>query len=240
LSTLAWLAGKTERVRLGTSVLIVAMRNAILAAKQIATIDDLSGGRMVVGVGAGWNEGEYRLVGADFKHRGRVLDESIHVMRTLWEQERPQFSGPTYQFSDALFFPKPAQPGGPPIWVGGNSDAALRRAAQLGDAWHADEVPPDEFRTRVASLHEQAATAGRRVAVTIRYTVDMNVATGARAADGKADAPGMAGSFESMRAYVARYRDIGASDFVCQFEHDSPDQHIEFMRAFGREVIARR
>jgi probable F420-dependent oxidoreductase len=237
LTTLAWVAAQTERIRVGTSILVLAMRHAVLAAKQIATIDDLSRGRMVVGVGAGWNKGEFELVGASFDRRGRVLDESIRAMRTLWTAERPSFSGAVYAFDDALFYPKPAQRSGPPIWIGGNSDAALRRTAVLGDALHADEVPPDEFAGRVASLNEQAAQAGRRVAATIRYTVDTTVAMGGGTGP---ESDGMKGSFGSMRAYVARYRDIGATDFVCQFEHTSPDQHVESIRAFGREVIARR
>lgn len=242
LATLAWVAAKTERIRVGTSILVLAMRNAILAAKQIATIDSLSEGRVIVGVGAGWNEDEYRMLGANFKKRGRVLDESINAMRALWSQARPTFSGDVYQFSDTLFEPKPAQPGGPPIWVGGNSDAALRRTALLGDAWHADEVDPDEFAKRVASLNKQASDAGRRVSATIRYTVGMHVAMGADATSQPAgDAQnGMKGTFDAMRAYTARYRDIGTTDFVCQFEHTTPEQHVEFLRAFGREVIARR
>src|SRR5262245_50976457 len=218
------------------------MRNAILAAKQIATIDSLSEGRVVVGVGAGWNEDEYRMLGANFKKRGRVLDESIRAMRALWAQERPTFNGDVYQFTDTLFDPKPAQPGGPPIWVGGNSDAALRRTALLGNAWHADEVAPDDFARRVASLTKQAADAGRQVSATIRYSVDMHVAVGAgRAAQPAGDAQnGMKGTFDAMRAYTARYREIGTTDFVCQFEHSTPEQHVEFVRAFGREVIAQR
>lgn len=242
LTTLAWVAAQTERIRLGTSILLLAMRNAILAAKQLATIDNLSGGRVVVGVGAGWNEDEYQRLGADFKKRGRVLDESIRAIRTLWTEERPTFSGDVYQFADTLFYPKPAQPGGPPIWIGGNSHAALRRAALLGDAWHADEVAPDEFARCLASLATQAAEAGRRVSATIRYSVDMHVATGARSPGQQASTAesGMKGSFEAMRAFTMRYRDVGATDFVCQFEHETPEQHVDFMRAFGREVIARR
>ncbi len=242
LTTLAWVAARTEQIKVGTSILVLAMRDALLAAKQIATIDDLSGGRAIVGVGAGWNKQEFELVGADFSRRGRVLDESIRAMRTLWTDERPSFSGEVYKFSDALFYPKPAQVGGPPVWIGGNSDAALRRTAHLGDAWHADEVPPEEFSDRVASLTQQAAAAGRRVAATIRYTVDMRVATGGPVVDesgGIAPASGMKGSFDTMRAYANRYREIGTTDFVCQFEHETPEQHVDFIRAFGREVVAR-
>lgn len=242
LATLAWVAAKTDRIRVGTSILVLAMRNAILAAKQIATIDSLSEGRVVVGVGAGWNEDEYRMLGADFKKRGRVLDESIKAMRVLWTEARPTFAGDVYRFTDTLFDPKPAQPGGPPIWVGGNSDAALRRTALLGDAWHADEVAPDEFAKNVASLTKQASDAGRRVSATIRYTVDMCVAMGAdRPGQPAGDAQtAMKGTFDAMRAYTARYRDMGTTDFICQFEHATAEQHVESVRAFGREVIARR
>lgn len=242
LATLAWVAAKTHRIKVGTSILVLPMRHALLAAKQIATIDDLSEGRVVVGLGAGWNKGEFALVGANFPRRGRVLDESIRVMRTLWTSDRPSFAGEFYRFDDALFFPKPAQAGGPPIWIGGNSDAALRRTAELGDAWHADEVPPDEFVGRVASLNQHARAAGRQVAATIRYTVDMNVAMATPAADGGAGhnaGADMKGSFDAMRAFVERYREIGATNFICQFEHETPEQHVDFIRAFSREIIAR-
>ena len=245
LSTLAWVAAKTDYLKVGTSILVLPMRHALLAAKQIATIDDLSGGRVIVGLGAGWNKQEFELVGANFSRRGRVLDESIRAMRTLWASDRPSFAGEFYRFDDTLFYPKPAQPGGPPIWIGGNSDAALSRTATLGDAWHADEVPPDEFVVRVASLHQQATAAGRQVAPTIRYTVDMNLAMGTRASDTVAETGAgagvvdMKGSFDAMRAFVDRYRAIGATDFICQFEHRTAEQHIDFIRAFSREIIAR-
>lgn len=239
LATLAWIAARTERIRIGTSILVLAMRNAILAAKQIATIDNLSGGRVVVGVGAGWNREEFQMLGANFRTRGQVLDESIAVMRALWSQDRPTFSGDVYQFADTLFDPKPAQAGGPPIWVGGNSDPALRRAALLGDAWHADEVAPDEFAARVASLTDQASAAGRRVTATIRYSVDMRAAMEAGDQSSGKGGNGMTGSFASMRAFTARYRDLGTTDFICQFEHSTPEQHVEYVRAFGREIIAR-
>jgi probable F420-dependent oxidoreductase len=243
LATLAWVAAKTAAVRVGTSILVLPMRHALLAAKQIATIDDLTAGRVVVGLGAGWNKGEFELVGANFSRRGRVLDESIRAMRTLWTDERPSFAGEYYRFDDALFFPKPAQAGGPPIWIGGNSDAALQRTATLGDAWHADEVPPDEFETRIATLNQLAAAAGRRVAATIRYTVDMNAAMGTPGASvPAANGAGadMKGSFDAMRAYVDRYRRLATTDFICQFEHKTPEQHVDFIRAFGREIIQSR
>ena len=178
LSTLAWVAAKTERLKVGTSILVLPMRHALLAAKQIATIDDLSEGRVMSGLGAGWNKQEFELVGANFSRRGRVLDESIRAMRTLWTAERPSFAGEFYRFEDSLFFPKPAQPGGPPIWIGGNSDAAItshrhtrRRVARRRSAARRVRRP-----RRFAQ--PAASAAGREVAATIRYTVDMNLAMG--------------------------------------------------------------
>jgi len=245
LSTLAWVAAKTERVRVGSSVLVLPMRHAVVAAKQAATIDNLTGGRLILGVGAGWNEGEFERLGAPFKSRGRVFDESLEVMRRLWTVETPSFSGEFYSFGDSLFFPKPAARRGPPLWIGGGSDKALRRAARLGDGWHADEVLPDDFRTKLETLRRYAGDAGRSVASSIRYTVDLFTATGAKRAGERASGPataiatevGMKGDFGSMIDWVCRYRDLGATDFICQFEHDTAAQHVDFVRTFAREVV---
>jgi probable F420-dependent oxidoreductase len=245
LTTLAWLAGRTARVRLGTSILVLPMRSALVVAKQAATLDAVSEGRLVLGVGVGWMEAEYKFLGADFHQRGRRLDESIAVLRNLWTQHRPAFTGEWYRYEDSLFEPKPAQANGPPIWIGGNSDAALRRAGRLGDAWHADDVMPEDFARAQEKLRTYAA--GRQVSATIRFTVDLYAATGSGKAGAKVagyyqgeDAdPGMKGSFESMRAFLRRYHDLGVTDFICQFEHDSADRHVEFIRTFAREVVSR-
>lgn len=245
--TLSWLAAKTETIRVGTSVLVLPIRNAILAAKQAATLDDLCGGRFVLGVGVGWNQGEYGFLKAPWNERGRLTDESLAVIRALWSSERPTFSGQFYDFRDALFYPKPAQAGGPPIWVGGGSDRALRRAARWGDAWHGDEVMPEAFAAALTKLRGYAAEQGRTVAASIRFTVDAYRAAGEKqAAKGPAGADlgewaeiGMRGSFSDMVDFARRYRDLGASDFICQFEHDSVERHLEFIRIFSREVMAR-
>jgi probable F420-dependent oxidoreductase len=247
LTTLAWIGAQTRTIRLGTSILVLPMRNAILAAKQAATVDKLTGGRFVLGVGLGWNEGEYANVGADWKRRARVMDESLQVLRNLWTEERPSFAGTVYKYADTLFDPKPAQEGGPPIWIGGGSEAAIQRAARFGDNWHADEVQPGPFAAAVETLHTAAASHGRTVTASIRFTVDPFFATGQKRRDaalagyymGDQNAVGMRGSLETMIALVRRYRDLGATDFICQFEHDTSDQHVEFIRWFAREVIAR-
>jgi alkanesulfonate monooxygenase SsuD/methylene tetrahydromethanopterin reductase-like flavin-dependent oxidoreductase (luciferase family) len=186
-------------------------------AKQAATLDRLSGGRLVLGVGVGWNEGEYRNVGADFHRRGRILDESIAVLRNLFAGGVASFVGEVYSY----------------------------RAWTLADAWHGDDVTPVAFAGMAFRVREGAARAGRTVTANVRLTVDLFGATGTSRGEGRAvhvstggsGAPGMRGSFEEMRAAARQYRDAGATDLVCQFEHDTPDQHVAFVRAFAREVV---
>ena len=124
-TTLAWLAGQTRDIRLGTTVLIVPYRHPLLMARMAANLNDLSGGRLVLGVGVGWAEQEFAALGVPFRQRGRLTDEYLLAMRAAWQDSGDYRSGPI------------------PIWVGGNSDAALRRAARLGDAWHPLRFTPD-------------------------------------------------------------------------------------------------
>jgi probable F420-dependent oxidoreductase len=253
LTTLAYIAGITERIRLGTSVLVLPQRQAILAAKQIATLDDLSGGRVIVGVGAGWMEGEFANLGADFHRRGRHLDEGIHVMQALWRDETPQHAGSFYRFTDVLFGPKPSQAGGPAIWIGGASAAALRRAARLGDGWHADDVPLEQLHPLVAQLRRLAAQQQRSVEVSLRRTIDVRPAA---AAGGLLPAPAtgggvhagrwpgsntgaLTGTLEDISEFVDRLADIGVSHLICQFEHTTQAEHLAQMEWLAREILPR-
>jgi probable F420-dependent oxidoreductase len=136
LTVLSWVAAWTTRVSIGTSVLVLPQRHAVLVAKQVATLDVLSGGRMILGVGAGWSELEFGYLGSPFAVRGAVMNEAISLLRHLWSGDETAFVGEHYAFSDHTFAPLPVQKGGPEIWVGGNSTAAMRRAARIGDSWH--------------------------------------------------------------------------------------------------------
>lgn len=133
LVTLGWIAGWTDRVLLGTSIVIVPLHNPFHLAKQVATLQELSGGRAILGVGMGWYEREFELMGVEFAGRGRRGDEAIRLMRTLWNGDR-RFEGRYWSFDDATTEPLPSPP--PDVWVGGSSARAIRRARELGDVWH--------------------------------------------------------------------------------------------------------
>jgi len=154
LASLAYLAPQTKKVKLGVSSLIVAMRNPVVVAKQLASIDAFSGGRVLLAIGAGWNQREFASVGTDFHDRGRRVDESIRLIRSLWRGETKFESKRLPQrFEDAVFDPVPVSKE-LEIWIGGNSDAALRRAAGLGEAWHPNVYPIETFSGMVGRFRE--------------------------------------------------------------------------------------
>jgi probable F420-dependent oxidoreductase len=133
LVTLGWIAGWTERVGLGTSIVLVPLHNPFHLAKEVATLQELSGGRVTLGVGMGWHRDEFQFMGVPFEGRGRRGDEEIRLMRALWRGER-SFEGSYWSYANATAEPHPSPL--PEIWVGGSSDRAIRRAIELGDAWH--------------------------------------------------------------------------------------------------------
>lgn len=159
---MAQLAAVTERIGLSTEVLVLPQRQPVLVAKQISTIDLLSQGRVRLGVGVGWQESEYDALEEDFSNRGRRMDEAIGVLRAYWSDERVDLDGPHYTSTAMAMEPKPAQPGGPPIWIGGGSTAALRRTARLGDGWMGSAmIDLDQVEEAIRTIRTEAETAGR-------------------------------------------------------------------------------
>lgn len=142
LVTLTWAAAATERIGLGTSVLVVPQHNPLELANALASIDNLSGGRLTVGAGVGWSEAEYRALGYDFHDRGDRMDEILDLLRQAWRDDPVTFDGKHYAFDDIRFLPKPAHP--IPIWIGGSVEAAFRRAVTKGDGFQAVGIKPEE------------------------------------------------------------------------------------------------
>lgn len=184
LMVLLSLAGATSTIRLGTYVYNLALRHPFVAARSVQTLDVLSGGRVELGVGAGWLPGEWAAVGLDFPSRGRRLDECIDVVRALWSEPAPAHEGEFFSFEAVRFEPKPTQ-GLVPVHVGGESPAALRRAARKGDGWIGMAHSPESAAEAVRRLHEECAAVGRDPE---RLTVSVG-----------AGAPGR----EELRAYAA-------------------------------------
>jgi probable F420-dependent oxidoreductase len=169
-TTLAMIAGATQRIRLGTSVLVLPMRDPVLTAKVAATLDALSGGRLVLGIGTGWWREEFDAVSATFEGRGARMDEQIELMRALWTGQPVAFHGSHYDLDPVCCRPVPGRAGGPPILVGGMSAVAVRRAARLGDGWHAVGASPEQIvaaRQRLVELAEQAGRSAADIPVSV-------------------------------------------------------------------------
>ena len=166
LMMLSYAAAVTERIGLGTEVLVLPQRQPVLVAKQFATLDTLSGGRARLGVGVGWQASEYEALGERFEERGRHMDEAIALVRACWADERIDFDGAHYRAVAMGMEPKPPQGASLPIWIGGNSPAAFRRVGRLGDGWLASQVTDADYAARAMdAIREAAVAAGRDPAI---------------------------------------------------------------------------
>jgi probable F420-dependent oxidoreductase len=238
LTVLTYLAGRTSRVHLGTSVLVLPYRQPPVVAKQWATLDALSGGRTILGVAAGFMREQFEALGVDtFDRRGAATDEAIRILRAAWAPGAEfSFTGEVYRFPPVRFLPKPARPGGPPIWVGGNGRRAIRRAAELGDGWHTVRVGPDELGAGVATLHELLERSGRQpadVVVSAKFRL-YAPGTGPR---GEPHASELNGSAEVMAASLRSHRDAGLEYLVLDpTQHGAPAEALEAIDFFAREV----
>jgi probable F420-dependent oxidoreductase len=164
-SLLAYLAGRTQRIRLGASVIVLPYRSALVAAKAAATVDQVSGGRFIFGVGVGWDEAEFADLRLPFRERGRLSDDYLRAIKTAWASDMPEYNGTYATFSGAAFSPRPVQRPHPPVWVGGSpgsvSAPAVRRCAELGDAWHPLGLSLDDIEKGFATLRDLASRHGR-------------------------------------------------------------------------------
>jgi probable F420-dependent oxidoreductase len=244
LTTMSFLAGATERIRFITSVMIAPYRNPIITAKMLASLDVLSHGRMIVGLGVGWMKEEFdNLQAPRFDERGRVTDEYIKAFRELWTQDNPSFDGKYCRFSDIVFLPKPVQKPTIPIWIGGHSKQALRRAARLGDGWHpiggVPTIPlePDDVKRDWAILAEYAQAAGRN-------PKDIRVALKGSLFDReKQITPGrrrrFLGNAEEIASDIRDYRQAGVDTMIFDVRRPSFSETLERMEWMAKDVIAK-
>ena len=237
LVTLGVIAGATSRVRLGTTVLIVPYRNAVVTAKMISSLDALSGGRVVFGIGAGWVAAESAMLGVPFGERGPMTDEYLEAMQELWTKPSPSFDGKYTRFSRLSFEPKPIQKPHPPIWVGGHSKAALRRTAQFGAAWHPINRSPEELRAGRAELARLCQARGRAAppAITLRNDVRI-VGPGEAAPTSTHGGRVIAGEPARLVEQIAELAECGVEHLVLEFLASDGSVLDAQMGAFAERV----
>jgi probable F420-dependent oxidoreductase len=220
LTVLSFAAACTTKIRLGTAVLVLPHRHAVVTAKTVATLDVLSGGRVILGVGVGWMEEEFNALNAPFSERGALSDETVAAMKELWTSENPRFAGRYFNFADLRCEPRPVQKPHPPIWIGGHLGPALRRVVEYGDGWAAVVFSPQEFAERLDKLKEKAAKAGR----------DMSTITLCVSPRGKRP--------EAMIDDIPKYQELGATYLYLAFFNfaRSYEEMAGMMERFARDV----
>ena len=246
LTTVAWIAAKTSKLRIVTSVMVVPHRPAVLTAKILATIDVLSKGRLTLGIGAGWMQEEFEAIGAaPFAERGAVTDEYMMACKELWEKDDPEFQGKFVKFSNVVFQPKPVQK--PiPIWVGGESGPALRRTAKYADAWYPigtnPQFPMDtltRFKAAAARLRGLVEKAGRDPAkVTLAYRVSANVEAQPKGTvDGERKL--FTGSPADFAGDIRALQQVGVTSFDFGLFGPTLQASLDNMRRFREEIAAK-
>jgi probable F420-dependent oxidoreductase len=244
LSLMAFVAGKSQTLRLISSVMILPHRNPVVTAKMLATIDVLSRGRVTVGVGVGWLREEFEALGApDFDRRGAVSDEYLRIFKALWTQEPASYHGEFYRFDSIRCLPHPVQKPHPPIWIGGHSKAALRRVARLGDGWHpvganpAAPLRPPEMRALLDELARLTEAEGRDPSkLTISYKAP--VYDPGQGVDGGAERRPFSGSQQAIADDIGTFAGLGVSELIFDFRSESLAESLERMERFAPLIRA--
>ena len=243
-TTLAYVAGQTRRIRLGTSVIILPYRNPLFMAKALATIDVLSGGRLIVGAAVGWLAEEFEALGIPFTERGARSDEALRVMRLLWTEAEPRFEGRFFRFAGIKAEPKPLQKPHPPIWIGGSSTAALKRAAEFAEAWHPSHRPVEDIAAGAAQFKELAKARGRDPrTLQVVAMAPLRIITNGQAPEAR---PLLVGTPEQIVEDISRYREAGVTGYMFDTFYGNPavnDQDLPgvlaTLEAFAQRVRPR-
>ena len=234
---LTYMAAFSKRLKVGSTVIVVPYRNPLVVAKMLSTLDVLSGGRVIFGVGLGSALDEFQVLGVPLRQRAQRADEYIRLTVALWTQDPTNFQGEYFSFKDVRFQPKPIQKPHPPIWVGGVGEAALRRAVALGDAWHPMAMPMPSLREKISRLRELAQEAGRSEGpqVTVHHIIrasgDTPIVSETESRLGK-------GSYQQIREDMHQYEEMGVPVVLCNFLPSSFQELWGAMVTFATEVMA--
>ena len=247
LTMTAFVAAKTSRIRLVLAVIVVPHRQPVLAAKMLSTIDVLSGGRLVVGIGAGWLKAEFdAVVTTPFAERGKVTDEYLDAFRVLWTEKEPEFAGKYTSFGNIVLEPKPVQRPYPPIWVGGESNPSMRRAARIGDAWYPIGTNKDAmfdtlelYTAGIAKLRRLTREAGRpENAVAPTYRVKRYGAV-VKPVGSDGNRRLFSGTDTDVLNDLRALRDLGVQAIDIDFERPTASELLAEMHRFKQEILSR-
>lgn len=231
LTFMGYAVAQTQTVQIGVSVLIVPYRNPVVTARAITTLDYLSEGRIIVGVGSGWMKEEFDALGVPFADRGAQTDEFIRVFKEIWTNPTPQFSGAYVQFSGITAYPLPVQKPHPPIWVGGNSKRAMRRALELGEGWQPGWSKPDQFAQEMQDFQRIAERVGRDP-----KTVEISLLRPMQIID-RADAHRpLIGTPEQIAEDIRAYQRLGVSHLVFAFRTSTLTETLETIERFATQI----
>ena len=239
MTLLGYLAACTETVKLGSTVIILPYRNPVVQAKMFASLDVLTNGRMICGVGVGWLEKEFDILGVPYAERGPMTDEFLEIFIALWTQPEPVFPGRFYDLEGIQFYPKPVQQPHIPIWVGGHTRRALRRTAKYGDCWHTTRQTPDFVARNLPYLHRQIEEAGRdpaSVSISLKRSLhftDMGLGEGESVRSGGA----IIGTTQEIIDDVHYCRELGIDQLTYDFRVEGIDQSIQVMEHLADRVL---
>jgi probable F420-dependent oxidoreductase len=241
-TTLAFVAAKTDRIRLMTGISVVPYRNPIALANTYATIDYLSGGRLDFGAGTGWMKEEFDLLNVQYEKRGEIMDENLRILKIIWSEKNPSFSGKYFHFHDVHFSPKVVQKPHPPIWVGGESPRAIRRAAELGNGWFPIDCNPtfpllteEQMKAGIARLRTQIQKAGRKPEeLRVGY-----IAQNFELKDRPGDRRLFAGDSRKIIEAIQKFEKLGVSFVAISFLRENMEATKEYTERFVTEVMRR-
>ena len=237
MAMLSYMSATTSRVTLGTSVLVLPYHNPVELAKYAATLDQMSGGRVTLGVGVGAMTEEFEALGIPMSQRGSLTNECINLMRELWASTKPEYHSRNWDFSDLYFSPKPAQ-ASIPLWVGGSSPGALRRTARLGDGWHPTGLSPEDFAIGRAEIQSLARAAGRNpddIAMSTRVEVEVHGGPSSQRAASRARLPG--DDMGALRAGLEAFKEAGVDHFILALNSGDIPALRSLMAKIADEVI---
>lgn len=230
LATLAYITRRTHRIKLGTSVLVLPYRNPVVLAKSLATLDVLTNGRLVIGIGTGWLEEEFRALSADFANRGRLTDEYLSVIKELFTSSNPRFHGEFFSFSGIRFSPKPLQKPHPPIWIGGNSRKALERTIKHGSGWHSVGLTPAQIKDSIKFFYDKT---GEKPEISVRINLQITNS------DIKDYTEILRGSPVKIADGINEYRNAGVDHIIFQVLSGTTEGIFDTMSSFSKDILSR-